>query len=130
MFYFKENGNARFDRMDIEDTFFIEKKNGRGVRAWKNFYKLMLPFEGYKNVRRDMVTLAYARDIIYDPFNALSTEERPNALDIKPWVAEVLNGQRHKRQQEQAQFPRTIPPATQRHPEERPRETDPERWRK
>jgi hypothetical protein len=108
MLYFKENGHFKFEKMEVEDTFLIERKNGRVIRAWEMLYKLMLPFQGYKNIHRDEVSLAYARDVIFDPFNILEPAERPtghisktsNLIGMGAWLADVTRAQEYKRQEE------------------------------
>ena len=108
MLYFKENGHFKFQKMDVEDTFLLEKKNGRVTRAWEDMRKLRLPFHGWKGIPRDAVTLAHSRDVIYDPFSLLSPTEKPTghisaktqARGIDAWISDVTQTQQYKRQEE------------------------------
>ena len=62
----------------MEDTFLIEKiNNDEANKAWMMRYKLLKRFNGFKNIGADMVTLSYARDIVFDPFNQLNINEKP-----------------------------------------------------
>jgi len=66
-----------FRRLPIEHTCLVEKVNDVVRRAWKHFYKLQYPFNGYKRISAGMVTLAFERDIIYDPHGVLDKVEKP-----------------------------------------------------
>jgi len=76
--YFRDDGGFQFRKIDIEDTFLVEKI-GRGEinKAWMMRYKLLKRFDGFKNISADMVTISYARDIVFDPFDQLNLSEKP-----------------------------------------------------
>ena len=109
MLYFKENGHFKFSRNEVEDTFLLEKKNGRVTRAWEDLRKLRIPFAGWKGILRDEVTLAHSRDVIFDPFELLTPNEKPTAhigrkatdmVGIEAWISDTTQTQQYKRQEE------------------------------
>ena len=76
--YFRDDGGFHFRKLDVEDTFLVEKdQNKEAIKAWMLRYKLLKRFNGYKNIGADMVTISYARDIVFDPFNQLNASEQP-----------------------------------------------------
>ena len=99
---FREDGRFKFEKKEVEDTFLVEKKRGQRVRAWKMSYKLQLPFAGYGKIPRDMVTICYARDIIFDPFELLTGSEKPDKTSniAKPWITDIAESQGYTAQQE------------------------------
>jgi hypothetical protein len=78
---FRDEGSFEFRRLEIEDTFLVEKKDGKKdsdiVRGWKHFYENQFPFPGYGRIPADMVTLGFNRDIILDPYGIVKREELP-----------------------------------------------------
>jgi len=79
--YFRDDGKATFRKLCVEDASMVEKdSNGKIIKGWKHFYKLQFLFEGFKSLSADMVTLAFDRHYVLDPFNLLNKEERP-AMD-------------------------------------------------
>jgi len=101
-FYFREDGKCQFRKLEAEETFLVEKKNGRRIAAWKLAYKLLLPFAGYGGIERSNVTVSYARDIIFDPFSLLKDTEKPDKSKsiAKPWIRDVAESQGYTAQQE------------------------------
>lgn len=106
MLYFREDGKFKFEKKEVEDTFLVERRNGRAIRAWAMYYKLLLPFTGYKGIKSDMVTIGYARDIVFDPWDLVEAKEKPETTRIagqeKPWIRDVATNQFHKRRDESA----------------------------
>ena len=102
MLYFREDGRFIFQKKEVEDTFLVEKKDGKRIRAWMLSYKLQLPFAGHKDIKPDLVTMAYARDIIFDPFNSLNPSEKPDTTKeiAKPWIRDVAESQAYTAQQD------------------------------
>ena len=90
--YFRDDGSFIFRKLDIEDGFLVEKnKSGEIIKAWMMRYKLLKRFDGYGNIGADMVTISYARDIVFDPFSQLKDSETPgkgNSL-IKDFVRNI-----------------------------------------
>ena len=77
--YFRDDGGFIFRKLDIEDGFLVEKNGAKEVvKAWMMKYKLLKRFDGYKNIGADMVTLSFARDIVFDPFGQLNDSEKPD----------------------------------------------------
>jgi len=76
--YFRDDGGFIFRKLDVEDTFLVEKNQAKeAIKAWMLRYKLLRRFDGYKNIGADMVTISYARDIVFDPFGQLNFSEKP-----------------------------------------------------
>lgn len=76
--YFRDDGGFQFRKLDVEDTFLVEKNRaGEATKAWMLRYKLLKRFDGFKNIGADMVTISYARDIVFDPFKQLNESEKP-----------------------------------------------------
>lgn len=76
--YFRDDGGFQFRKLDIMDTFLVEKNNNKeATKAWMMRYKLLKRFNGFKNIGADMVTISYARDIVFDPFGQLTDSEAP-----------------------------------------------------
>jgi len=115
--YFREDGKFLFRRLSVEDTFLIEKKNGNRVAAWLLAYQSQIPFAGGGGVKPNNVTISYARDIIFDPFNLLRGSQKPSAFDhdaqspkgmpaegsraiTKPWIRDIAESQTYTAQQE------------------------------
>lgn len=98
---FRDDGKFTFRKMYIEDTFLVEKIKDIIIKGWKHFYKLQFPFPGGEGIPADMVTLAFDRDIILDPYNILDEKEKPSRnrnINDNPWITEVAEGQRYKAQ--------------------------------
>lgn len=73
--HFRDDGAFEFRRLEIEDTFLVEKDKDEIIRGWKHFYRNQFPFAGYKGIKPDQVTLSYDRDIILDPYNLIRGDE-------------------------------------------------------
>lgn len=98
---FRDDGKFTFRKLAIEDTFLVEKIKDNIIKGWKHFYKLQFPFPGGEGVPADMVTLAFDRDIILDPYNILDDKEKPSrnkGINENPWITDVAEGQRYKAQ--------------------------------
>lgn len=90
--YFRDDGGFQFRKLDIEDTFLVEKNSDKeAVKAWMMRYKLLRRFNGFGSIGADMVTISYARDIVFDPFNQLNASEKPEkgkAL-VKDFISKI-----------------------------------------
>ena len=104
-FFFRDDGKFIFRRLELEDTFLQEKKDGEIVAGWKHFFKTQFPFSGYGNITADMVTLGFSRDIILDPAGIVPKEDKPKTGKTvdgegrtlpKPWLVDVGNARRLK----------------------------------
>lgn len=100
---FFDDGSFKFRKMPFEDSCLVEKKNNEVEKAWAHFYGAELRFDGFKNMRADMVTLSFNRDFILDPFNKVKVATTPNGGkpgkgddDIKKWTGAIAEGQRYK----------------------------------
>lgn len=111
--HFRDDGTCEFRKLDIEDTFLVEKdKNGEIVKGWKHFYNNQFPFAGYKGIKSDQITLGFDRDIILDPYGLIETDkDNPNksqkilneaavkskqSTGIQAWLADVGEARRLK----------------------------------
>lgn len=101
--YFHDDGSFQFRKLPFEDACLVQKKDNVVVKAWRHFYSSEIPFEGYKGIHADMVTLSFGRDFILDPFNKVPETKTPNGgkpkkteSEIKNWTAEVAESQRYK----------------------------------
>lgn len=77
---FRDNGNFRFRQIEISEASLVEKKQGVVLKGWRHFFKLQFPFGGMKGIKAGMFTLSHERDIVYDPFNILSEQDKPEAV--------------------------------------------------
>ncbi len=108
--FFRDDHKFHFRRIALQDTAMVVKNNNVILSGWKHFFQNQFPFNGYKGVKTNlgykggikaaMITLAYARDIIYDPFNIIPAEEKPEKtkrgkLD-KAWITNIAETQIYK----------------------------------
>lgn len=103
--YFRDDGKFSFIKRDVEDTFLVSKVDNIIERGWMHYYALQFAFAGYHKILSDMVTLAFARDIILDPFNIVNEKEKPDKDKpgaertlIKTRITEIAETQRYKHQ--------------------------------
>lgn len=99
--YFRDDGQFAFRKLEIEDTFLVEKKDSAITHGWKHFFGLQFPFAGKKGIKADMVTLGFSRDIVLDPFNIIDESEKPEKhkkINENPWVSEVAESRVYKHQ--------------------------------
>jgi len=101
--YFPDYGGFKFRRLLLQDSCLVEKNNnGDIIKAWKHFYSSQIPFNGYKRIHADMVTLSFDRDFILDPFDTIPVMTSPSGkpdkseAGIKRWTAQVAESQRYK----------------------------------
>jgi len=99
--FFRDDGKFTFRKLTIQDTFMVEKKGDDILKGWKHFFKLQFPFAGYKGMQPDMVSLAYDRDIILDPYGIVAENDKPDKrkkMNENPWITEIAETQRYKHQ--------------------------------
>ncbi len=100
--HFFDDGSFEFRERLIEDSCFVTKQDGIVTKAWKHFYSNEIPFNGYKGIHADAVTMSFDRDFILDLFNKVPTsvdvsgKPKKNENDIKKWTAQVAESQRFK----------------------------------
>ena len=99
--YFRDDGAFQFRKLDVEEGFLVEKSKGEIIKAWLMRYKLLKRFDGYKSISADMVTLSFARDIVFDPFNQLKEGEKPDkgAELVKGFVRKIAEAKCYKHEQ-------------------------------
>lgn len=101
--YFQDDGSFQIRKLDIEDSFLVEKNShGKITKAWAMYFKLLKRFPGYRSIGADMVTLSYGRDIAYDPFQELDDKEKPteNGKFKKEFVRRVAESKCYRHEQE------------------------------
>ncbi len=90
--YFRDDGGFLFRKLDIEDSFLVEKNKAHEIiKSWMMKYKLLKRFEGYKGIGADRVTISFGRDIVFDLFDQLAKAERPEKGDnlIKGFIKKI-----------------------------------------
>lgn len=89
--YFRDDGSFIFRKLEVEDGFLVERKNGEIIKAWMMKYNLLIRFDGAKGISSDMVTISFARDILFDPFDKLKLGEKPDKGNklIKTFVSKI-----------------------------------------
>ena len=90
--YFRDDVGFQFRKLDIEDTFLVEKNPQKeAIKAWMLRYKLLRRFDGFKGIGADMVTVSYGRDIVFDPFRQLNDGEIPEKgkARIKTFITKI-----------------------------------------
>ncbi len=76
MFY--DDFTVAFRELDIQDGAFVVKGTSDELTdAWDAPNKLILPFEGMGKLRKSAVIMCIESDIIFDPFNKLSDNDKP-----------------------------------------------------
>jgi len=91
--HFRDDGTFEFRRLEIEDTFLIERKGDEIIRGWKHLYRNQFPFAGYKSIKADQVTLSFDRDIILDPYNLVEGDE-DNPAESAKMVLDAVEGEK------------------------------------
>lgn len=99
-----DDGSFKLEKREFEDACLVEKKDKEVIRAWKHFYTAEIPFDGYKGMTADMVTMTFNRDFILDIFNkvpvsANASAGKPKANDeksIREWTSQVAESERYK----------------------------------
>lgn len=96
--FLRDDGKFQFRKLEMEHGAMVEKQSGEIVKAWPHFYKLQKTFNGYKGIGADMVTIAFDRDIILDPDDQLSSDEKPEKGTqlVKKWISRIGEAQRYK----------------------------------
>lgn len=93
--FFRDDGKFQFRKLELEDTFLVEKNKDDVVqKGWKHFYRNQFPFEGYKGIPADMVTMSFARDVLLDPYDLVETRDKPDkgkglVSEVISWLVEV-----------------------------------------
>ena len=100
--YFPDYGGFQFRKLPLEDSCLVEKLGGVVIKAWKHFYCAQIPFNGFKRIHADMVTLGFDRDFILDLFDKIPKADNPSGkpgkteTDIKKWTGQIAESQRYK----------------------------------
>ncbi len=97
--YFRDDNSFIFIRREMMYSCLVEKAGDVLKRAWKHFYGCQIPFPGYRRIPSALVSLAFSRDIILDPFNMVPTgadsSQKPSKDTMKNWIANIAENQRH-----------------------------------
>jgi len=102
--HFRDDGSFEFRKLEIEDTFLVEKNKDEIIRGWKHFYRNQFPFVGFKSIKPDQVTMSFDRDIILDPYglikddkdNPEKREAKGQLVGVKAWLSDVGEARRLK----------------------------------
>jgi hypothetical protein len=100
--HFYDDESFSFRKLSIKDTLFILKEGDKIVKAWCHFFKMQFQFNGYKGIPGDQVTITYDRDVLYDPYNILSPDEKPNRSGKlnQPYIAGVSTSKIYEAQKQ------------------------------
>ena len=100
--FFRDDGRFRFIKRPLKFSCFVQEDNNVIIKAWKHFYGAQIAFPGYKGIPADMVTMAFDRDVILDPFDKIpkgdSLGEKPDLKkkdSLKTWIAAIATNQRY-----------------------------------
>lgn len=100
--YFRDDGAFQFRQLDIEDGFLVERNAKKEItKAWMMKYGLLLRFNGFKNIKKDMITPSFGRDIIFDPHDKLGTGEKPEKGNkiIKSFITKIATAKCYRHEQ-------------------------------
>lgn len=76
--HFFDDDTFIFRQLEVEKGWLIERDNqGKACSAYMLPYKTRKQFEGYGKIPSCRLTLTYSRDILFDCFNQLKVEEKP-----------------------------------------------------
>lgn len=95
---FHNDNTFEFRDLDIQDNSLIVKAADAVKQAWPVLNKLTLPFAGLNHIKRTRVLMCTDNDIIWDPFNRLSDDEKPEKGPdlIKDWITGKADAVRYR----------------------------------
>jgi hypothetical protein len=89
--HFYDDESFVLKKLPIRDGCFLWKEGDKFVKATCHLFKLQFHFPGYRGAPGDQVSISFDRDILYDPHNILSVDEKPDktrALN-QTWVSRI-----------------------------------------
>lgn len=82
-FHIRYDNKAEFRKLEIEAAFLVEKNQDEQVlKGWRHVFKNQFACTGYKSVKPCMVTISHDRDILFDPFNLVPDNEKPDMNEL------------------------------------------------
>lgn len=99
LFFYNDN-TFEFKKLPVKDASVVITKGENIESAWPALNKLMLPFAGLKGIKRTKVLPICENDIIYDIFDKLEPDEKPNQGDglVKEWIQKKAETIRYRHQ--------------------------------
>lgn len=100
--HFYDDESFVLKKLPIEDGCFLWKEVDKFVKATCHFFKLQFYFPGYRGTPGDQVSISFDRDIIYDPFNILSADEKPDKSQHlnQKWVSRIATSKIYEAQRQ------------------------------
>lgn len=99
MIFFNDN-TFQFRKLPVRDAA-VAIKNGEDIElAWPALNKLLLPFFGLPGIKKTKVLICCENDIIFDVFNRLSDDEKPETGPqlVKNWIKSKAETVRYRHQ--------------------------------
>ena len=89
--YFRDDGKFTFRKLPVTSGALVRKKGDNFLEGWEHHYNNQFPFNGYKDIPGDMVTINSARDVVFDPFNIVSPADKPDKTGKlnQPHIADI-----------------------------------------
>jgi len=76
--YHYDNGDLEFIKRPLMSEAAVEYDNtGEPVRAWRDLFQTLYPFDGYKGIGADAVQVAYGRHFLLELHDILDNDMRP-----------------------------------------------------
>lgn len=97
--FIRDDGKLTFRRLDIMDASIVEKdKNKKPVKGWMDKYKMLFPFDGYRNIPAGSVSIGFDRSPLLDIWGILEDEEKlPVNAGLKhPLIQDVARNRMYK----------------------------------
>jgi len=77
-FHNRDDGKFCFRKLLIYQGALVRKKGEQFIEGWEHHYNNQFSFDGFKDISADMVTITTARDVLYDPFNIVNSNDKPD----------------------------------------------------
>lgn len=74
---FRDDRKFTTRKLPIEHSIVMEKKNEVAVNAWAMPYSVLKQYQGGYGIPKGQYLLSYGRDILFDPFDQLRPDEKP-----------------------------------------------------
>lgn len=76
--YFRNDEKFFFRKVPIISGALVRKKGEQFIEAWLHRPNNQFIFDGYKNMPGGKITVSSARDVVFDPFDIISKEDKPD----------------------------------------------------
>jgi len=86
--------------LPVKDASLVVKSGVEIVKAWPILNKLTMSFSGLGSIKKQRVLVACENDIIFDPFDRLAAEEKPEKGSglVKTWIQKKAETVRYRHQ--------------------------------